>query len=63
MRYTLYANQFAQPIVPLNYSGIIPPHQTPAKNIFLANMQQVYPWDRGVNYAIEIGEKIAKLIG
>ncbi len=60
--YTLHANQFAQPIVPLNYSKIIPAHQTPLKNVFLACMQQVYPWDRGVNYAIEMGEKITNEI-
>lgn len=59
---TLYANQFAQPVIPLNYSKIILSHQTPLKNVFLANMQQVYPWDRGVNYAIEMGEKIAQLV-
>jgi len=29
------------------------------RNVLLANIQQVYPWDRGTNYAIELGEKIA----
>jgi protoporphyrinogen oxidase len=52
----------AQPVIPTNYSKIIPPHQAPLKNVFLANMQQVYPWDRGVNYAIELGNKIANEI-
>ena len=59
---TLYANQYAQPIVPLNYSKIIPPYQTPIKNVFLACMQQVYPWDRGINYTIAEGEKIAQIV-
>lgn len=58
-RYTLYANLCAQPVVTSDYKKIIPPHQTPLKNVFLANMQQVYPWDRGINQAIEQGEKIA----
>ena len=31
-------------------------------NVFLANIQQVYPWDRGTNYAVELGQKAAKLI-
>lgn len=53
---------FAQPIIPINYSKKIPPFTTPLKNIFLANIQQVYPWDRGTNYAVELGEKIASLI-
>ena len=53
---------FAQPIIPVNYSKMIPPFETPLKNVYLANMQQVYPWDRGTNYAVELGEKIAKLV-
>lgn len=53
---------FAQPIIPVNYSKIIPPHRTPLKNVYLANIQQVYPWDRGTNYAVELGEKISNLI-
>jgi len=24
-------------------------------------MSQVYPWDRGTNYAIEIGRRVARL--
>lgn len=41
--YYLFKSLFAQPIIPINYSKIIPPHQTPIPNIFLANMQQIYP--------------------
>lgn len=58
----LFNVPFAQPIIPINYSGMIPPFETPIKNVYLANMQQVYPWDRGTNYAVELGEKIAKVI-
>lgn len=53
---------FAQPIVPVNYSKMIPPFDTPIKNLYLANMQQVYPWDRGTNYAVELGNKISDYI-
>lgn len=60
--YHLFKAPFAQPIIPINYSKMIPPFQTPLKNVYLANIEQVYPWDRGTNYAIELGEKIAKLI-
>ena len=58
----LFSNLYAQPLIPLNYSTIIPPFKTPLKNVFLACMQQVYPWDRGINYAIELGQKIAEEI-
>lgn len=53
---------FAQPIIPLNYSDQVPEFITPIKNVYLANMQQVYPWDRGTNYAVELGEKVSELI-
>lgn len=58
----LFSNLYAQPLIPLNYSIIIPSFKTPVKNVFLACMQQVYPWDRGLNYAIELGEKITEEI-
>jgi len=45
-----------------NFSKTIPSFKTPIKNVFLACMQQVYPWDRGLNYAIELGEKIVQLV-
>lgn len=60
--YDKFAVPFAQPIVPVNYSKMIPPFKTPLKNIYLANIQQVYPWDRGTNYALAIGESVANLI-
>lgn len=60
--YQLFKSPFAQPIIPINYSKIIPSFETPLKNIYLANIQQVYPWDRGTNYAIELGKKIAKIV-
>lgn len=53
---------FAQPIVPVNYSKMIPSLKTPIEGLYLANMQQVYPWDRGTNYAVELGEKAAKIM-
>ncbi len=60
--FNMFTVPFAQPIIPLNYSQMIPSFETPLPNIYLANMQQVYPWDRGTNYAVELGEKVAKLI-
>lgn len=60
--YELFLGPFAQPVFPVNYSKIRPTFKTPIKNVYLANMDMVYPWDRGTNYAIEMGEKVAKLI-
>ncbi len=58
----LFKAPFAQPIIPVNYSKLSPTFQTPVINVFLANIQQVYPWDRGTNYAVELGEKVARII-
>jgi len=57
--HTLSRSLFAQPVIPTNYSKIIPSFKTDNPKVFRANMQMVYPWDRGVNYAIELGEKVA----
>jgi len=63
LNFQLSASKYAQPIVPVNYSKILLKiKKSLPKNIYLANMQTVYPWDRGVNYAIEQAEKIAKEI-
>lgn len=53
---------FAQPIIPINYSKHVPSFATPIDGLYLCNMQQVYPYDRGTNYAIELGKKVANMI-
>ncbi|HRN95969.1 MAG TPA: FAD-dependent oxidoreductase [Candidatus Levybacteria bacterium] len=60
--YEVFRAPFAQPIVPANYSRMIPAFTTPLQGVYLANMQQVYPWDRGTNYAVELGKKIADTV-
>lgn len=57
----LFKAPFAQPIIPINYSKILPKFITPIKNVYLANIEQVYPWDRGTNYAVELGQKVSKI--
>jgi protoporphyrinogen oxidase len=60
--YEHFKAPFAQPIIPANYSKMIPSMTTPLPNVFLANMEQVYPWDRGTSNAVALGKKVAKLI-
>ncbi len=52
---------YAQPVVDRGFSKRLPPLQTPLNGLFLATMGQVYPWDRGTNYAVEIGRRVARL--
>ncbi|MBI2621140.1 MAG: NAD(P)/FAD-dependent oxidoreductase [Candidatus Levybacteria bacterium] len=60
--YALFKVSFAQPVIPTNYSKMIPPFKTPLPNVYLSNIEQVYPWDRGTNYAVELGEEITDYI-
>lgn len=52
--------EYAQPVVERNYSQMIPPAQTSVRNAFVASMAQIYPEDRGTNYAIRSGREIAR---
>lgn len=58
----LFREEYAQPVVPVNYSQQIPPLRTPSPGLYFASMNHVYPWDRGSNYAVEMGQKLAKLV-
>ena len=49
----------AQPLVKVGYGKLIPPHETPIDGVYLATMAQVYPEDRGTNYAVRDGRKVA----
>ena len=53
---------YAQPVPTLNHSRKLPPLQTPMTGLYWASMSQVYPWDRGTNYAVEIGRRAARLM-
>lgn len=58
----LWKTAYAQPVPPVNHSQNIPPIQTPLPGLYFASMSQVYPWDRGTNYAVEIGQRAAALV-
>jgi protoporphyrinogen oxidase len=53
---------YAQPIPEVNHSQKIPPIQTPINGLFWASMSHVYPWDRGTNFAVEIGRRTARMM-
>jgi protoporphyrinogen oxidase len=58
----LYRTAYAQPVPLLNHSLNIPSIKTPVEGVYFASMSQVYPWDRGTNFAVEIGRRAAALI-
>ncbi|HWO93708.1 MAG TPA: amine oxidase, partial [Dehalococcoidia bacterium] len=53
----------AQPVIRCNYRDDLPDHRTPVPGLYLANMQQIYPEDRGQNYSIAMGERVAEMVG
>ena len=53
---------YAQPVPLLNHSKNIPAIQTPIEGLYFASMSQVYPWDRGTNFAVEIGRRAARMM-
>jgi protoporphyrinogen oxidase len=58
----LYRTRYAQPVPEVNHSQNIPEIETPVQGLYFASMSQVYPWDRGTNFAVEIGRRAAGLM-
>ena len=58
----LFRTAYAQPVPLVNHSQNIPAIETPIDGLYFASMSQVYPWDRGTNFAVEIGRKAAGLM-
>jgi protoporphyrinogen oxidase len=58
----LHREPAAQPIVTVGYHDRIPPLKTPTPGLVLANTTQVYPEDRGTNYAVRLGDQAAKAV-
>jgi protoporphyrinogen oxidase len=60
--YWVFKAPFAQPVVTRDYEEHIPPLTTPLPNVYMGNMFQVYPQDRGQNYSIKLAERLVDLI-
>jgi protoporphyrinogen oxidase len=58
----LWRSAYAQPVPSVNHSRKIPAIRTPLRGLYFASMSQVYPWDRGTNFAVEIGRRAAKMV-
>jgi protoporphyrinogen oxidase len=56
----IWRTPYAQPITTKNYSTLMPSMVTPYKNLFLNSMAQIYPEDRGTNYAVRNAEILAQ---
>jgi protoporphyrinogen oxidase len=55
----LFRTTYAQPVPPVDHSRAIPDLRTPLPGLWFASMSQVYPWDRGTNFAVQIARQAA----
>jgi protoporphyrinogen oxidase len=55
----VFRDAFTQPVVTPGYPRAMPPMKTSARGLYLANMAHIYPQDRGMNYAIALGQRAA----
>ena len=53
---------FTQPIVTPGYGARVPGHRLPVKGLYLANLTQIFPEDRGMSYSVGLGHKAAAII-
>lgn len=58
----LFKGPYAQPIITTEYRDKRPDHRTPLQGLYLENMTQIYPEDRGQNYSIRMGEEVARMV-
>ncbi len=61
-KWWVFRAPYAQPVPGVNHSQKIPAIKTPLPGLYWASMSQVYPWDRGTNFAVEIGRRTAHLV-
>jgi protoporphyrinogen oxidase len=57
-----FAEPAGQPVVTVGYHHTIPPLATGVPGLVLANTTQIYPEDRGTNYAVRLGEDAARAV-
>ncbi|MFF1798212.1 FAD-dependent oxidoreductase, partial [Kitasatospora sp. NPDC058263] len=60
--YHVWRAEYAQPVVTPGYTRTMPPLRTRVPGLYLAGMAQVFPEDRGTNYAVRGGRQAALLM-
>ncbi|MCD4814207.1 NAD(P)/FAD-dependent oxidoreductase [bacterium] len=53
---------FAQPVIRAGFGKTLVPYASPITGLYLANMAQIYPEDRGMSYSIRLGREAAETI-
>jgi protoporphyrinogen oxidase len=61
-KYHVWRTEYAQPVVVRGFRHLVPENETPIAGFYISTMAQIYPEDRGVNYAIRNGRNIARYV-
>ncbi|BEV06962.1 NAD(P)/FAD-dependent oxidoreductase [Methylophilus sp. DW102] len=62
LKHYLWRARWSQPVVEKNYSQLIPSEDAYEEGMHICSMAQIYPEDRGTNYAIREGRKVGMRI-
>ncbi len=57
----VWTAEYAQAVVSTGYSRLVPPIETPLKNLFLCTMAQIFPQDRQVSNGVRLARETAAL--
>lgn len=60
VRHHVWRARWAQPVIEKNYSRMIPDRNGPWSGFHICSMAQIYPEDRGTNYAIREGRALGR---
>jgi len=61
-KHHLWRARWSQPVVEKHYSQLIPSENGPKEGFHICSMAQIYPEDRGTNYAIREGSIMGKKV-
>ncbi|NOT83737.1 MAG: NAD(P)/FAD-dependent oxidoreductase [Methylococcaceae bacterium] len=59
-RHHVWKARWSQPVVEKHYSRLIPAEDGPVSGFHVCSMAQIYPEDRGTNYAVREGRRIGQ---
>ena len=53
----VFREKYAQPIMRVGYENNLPKMDL-GNNLYFASMEHIWPWDRGIEQAFSLGEKL-----
>ncbi len=57
-----FKSLFAQPVMRVGYQKQKPGFAVGPPGLYWTSLHHIYPWDRGVNFAVEYGQRLGKIL-